>query len=368
MKTLALKRQALYNSTYNRLTILGGSLLLLFMILTQQCKKDSTTVLNNYQVVNLVSETAGYGATRIDPNLSNAWGIAIGPTGSLWISSNHKGLTTIYDRNGSQLLAPVSIPFQGVLNGGAPTGAIYNSTTDFKLPGTTNASKFIYAGEHGTIDVWYSGTSTLTVSDRSGTNAVYKGIAMASDGGTNYLYVTNFKGRKIEVFDKNFNYVDKPFLDAGIPAGFGPFNIQNIDGNLYVSYAKLKGPDNEDDESGVGNGYVDVFSPAGAMIRRFASQGTLNSPWGIAKAPAGFGQVTDAILIGNFGDGKINVYDSSGAYQGQLKDGTTPISVDGLWAITFPQNGIPAGDQNQLLFTAGPDGESHGVFGYIKLK
>ena len=365
MKPLNLKKWTKGFTKTPRL-LLGLIMIVSLMILTQQCKKDDTTKLTNYQVVNLVADTAGFGAARIDPDLVNAWGIAIGPTGSFWISSTEKGLTTVYDRNGQTLLAPVSIPFHG--SPGAPTGVVYNNTSDFKLPGTTYVSKFIYAGEHGTIDAWYNGEATVTVSDRSGMDPVYKGIAIANDGGANYLYVTNFKGREIEVFDKDFNYVEKNFDDASIPAGYGPFNIQNIDGNLYVTYAKLKGPDNEDDEAGAGNGFVNIFSPSGSFIKRFASQGALNSPWGIAKAPAGFGQGINAILIGNFGDGRINVYDSNGNFVGPLKDTNTVISIDGLWALSFPQNGVPAGDQNQLFFTAGPDDEEHGLFGYVKIR
>lgn len=344
--------------------------LALSVLTNQGCQKTETTTptVTNYQIVNLVSDTSGYGATIIDNNLSNAWGIAIGPTGSMWISSNRKGSTTIYDRNGLTLLAPVAVPSLGMHDGGSPTGVVYNSTTSFMIPGTIEKSKFIYAGEHGTIHSWASGDSTHTMVDRSALGAIYKGIAIATDGTVNYLYVANFKGNNIDVFDQNFNFVEKPFDDPSIPTGFAPFNVQNIGGNLYVTYAKLKTPDNEDDESGAGNGYVNVFTPAGILIKRFASQGTLNSPWGITQAPIGFGQISNAILIGNFGDGRINVYDANGVYQGQLKDGETPISIEGLWAITFPQNGQPAGDQNQLFFAAGPHNEEHGLFGYIKIK
>jgi uncharacterized protein (TIGR03118 family) len=320
----------------------------------------------NYQQVDLVSNVSGYGTARIDANLANAWGIAIGPTGAFWISSNHKGLTTIYDRNGAQLLNPISIPFQGAPNAGAPTGVIYNSTTDFIITSNSEVSKFIYASEDGTLTAWSSGTSAITVADRSAT-AVYKGLAIASDGGSNFLYAANFKEGKIDVFDKSFNYITtKPFLDPNIPTGFAPFNIQNINGELYVTYAKQKGPDNMDDQSGLGNGYVDVFNSNGTLIKRFASQGSLNSPWGIVRAPEAFGLGFNTILIGNFGDGYINVFEANGKYRGQLSENGTPISIDGLWALEFPKNNIPAGDQNHLFFTAGPSDETNGLFGYIK--
>lgn len=323
---------------------------------------------NNYIQTNLVSNVSGYGNARIDANLANAWGIAIGPTGAFWISSNHKGLTTIYDRNGAQLLQPISIPFQGTANAGSPTGVVYNNTGDFTIPTNNEVSKFIYASEDGTLTAWSSGNSAITVADRSST-AVYKGLALASDGGANFLYAANFKEGKIDVFDRAFNYITtKPFLDPTIPTGFAPFNIQNINGNLYVTYAKQKGPDNMDDQSGVGNGYVNIFNPNGTLIKRFASQGSLNSPWGITHAPEGFGLGRDMILIGNFGDGYINIFDANGTSKGQLKNENVLISIDGLWALEFPKNNIPAGDQNQLFFTAGPSEEMNGLFGYIAKK
>ena len=195
----------------------------------------------------------------MDSNLVNAWGIALNPTGIVWISSNHAGATTIYDSTGKTLFGPVAIPSGANHFGGSPTGMVFNKTTDFVIAANNKVSKFIFANEDGTISAWASGDSTLTVADRSSSEAVYKGLAIANDGGSNFLYVANFKGQKIDVFDGSFNYVtNKPFTDPGIPAGFGPFNISNIGGNLYVTYAKLKGPDNEDDDPGAGNGYVDI--------------------------------------------------------------------------------------------------------------
>ena len=268
----------------------------------------------NVNQVNLVADTAGYGAAKIDTNLANAWGIAAVPGGPLWLSANHKGLSTIYDKTGQTLRAPVIIPSIAPGGTGAPTGVIFNSTTDF------GGSKFIFASEEGTIAAWSSGNTAVTVADRSSSGAVYKGIAMANDGTANFLYLANFKGGKVDVFDKNFNYVtNKPFLDPNIPAGFAPFNIVNIGGKLYVTYAKLKGPDNMDDQKGPGNGYVDIFNPDGTLIKRFASRGSLNSPWGIALAPAGFADDKQTtILIGNFGDGRISVFDMQGNFTGQL--------------------------------------------------
>jgi len=338
-----------------------SSALLIFSLLMPaflSCKKDQTSpTKQSYAQTNLVSDTAGYTATRVDANLKNAWGIAIGSTGSIWISANHTGTSPVYDRNGAQLLPAVTV------DGGSPTGVVFNSTSGFK------GSKFIYANEDGTISAWTSGGSTVMVADRSSSGAVYKGLAIATDGGADFLYVANFKGNNIDVFDTDFNFVTtKLFDDPTIPEGFAPFNIYNHDGKLYVMYAKLLGPDNQDDQKGVGNGYVNNFNADGTMVERFASQGTLNSPWGLVDAPSGFGLGSDILLVGNFGDGKINVFTSDGTYKGQLENDGRVIVIDGLWALVFPENGVPAGDQNQLFFTAGPADETHGLFGYLSLK
>jgi len=332
------------------------------------CKKKDTTpvVPASYNQTNLVADTAGFSAGRTDVSLKNAWGIAIGPTGIFWISSNHTGSTAVYDYNGAQIKAAVNIPLNANPTGASPTGVVLNTTTDFVIPGN-NTSLFIYATEDGLLSAWNSTTAgtTMTVADRSSAGAVYKGLTIGSDGGSNFIYATDFHNGKIDVFDKNFAYVStKPFSDPAIPTGFAPFNIQNIGGQLYVTYAKQMAPDNHDDQSGAGNGYIDVFTTSGTLVKRFASQGMLNSPWGIVQAPAGFGQGSNMILVGNFGDGRISVYQSDGTYVGQLMKNSVVISIPGLWAITF--DSIAPADPNVLYFTAGPNEESHGLFGYLK--
>jgi len=203
------------------------------------------------------------------------------------------------------------------------------------------------------------------VADHSELGAVYKGLAMATDGNADFLYAANFKGKKIDVLNGEFQYITtKPFTDPNMPDGFGPFNIQNIGGMLYVTYAKLKGPDNEDDDAAPGNGYVDIFKPDGTLVKRFASQGPLNSPWGITHAPAGFAGDTETILVGNFGDGRINVFDLSGNYKGQLASNGKALGIEGLWALDFLKANATAADP--LYFTAGPGGEKHGIFGSLK--
>lgn len=324
---------------------------------------------NSYDEVKLVADQSSSGAASTDPNLTNPWGIAIGGTGAFWISANHSGKSTIYDRTGASLLAAVTIPAPGSGLVGSPTGVVYNATSDFVIGVTGETSKFIFATESGTIAAWSSAGLAVTVADRSSANAVYKGLTIANDGTANFIYAADFKNAKIDVFDHSFAYVsDKVFSDSSIPAGFAPFNVRNIGGMLYVTYAKQKGPDNEDDEAGAGNGYIDVFRPNGTLVSRFASQGSLNSPWGIAVAPAGFGLGSNAILVGNFGDGHINAFNQDGTVIGPLKDTSkNALTINGLWDITFPVNGVPSGDPNQLFFTAGPDDETHGIFGYLKL-
>jgi uncharacterized protein (TIGR03118 family) len=345
------------------------------------CKKDLSTVSENsmnrslvaaavpinftFTQVNIVADTAGYGAMVIDSNLKNAWGMAAPLNGPVWISANHQGVSTIYNRTtGLTLKAPVTIPAAMMGQTGSPSGVVFNSTADF------GGNKFIFATEDGILAGWSGGNAAVKVADRSAFNAVYKGITMANDGGANFLYVTNFKGGKIDVFDSNFNYVTtKPFIDPGIPAGYAPFNIQLIGNKLFVTYAKQKGPDNMDDQAGLGNGYVDIFGTNGIFQKRFASNGDLDSPWGIAQAPAGFASDKQNILIGNFGSGRIDVFDTEGVYMGQLHDSQKKnITIDGLWAIDFLKNNVPGGGSptDLLYFTAGPVKETHGIFGSLQ--
>ncbi len=334
----------------------------MFLAFLNGCRKlDMPPIfLSGYHQTNLVSDVAGYGAARIDPALVNPWGISFSATSPLWISANHTSLSVIYDKDGNNVIPPVTI--QG--GNGAPTGQVFNGTTGFIIPKTSKPSRFIFCGEDGTITAWNGGTTAILVADRSHEKAVYKGMAMGNDGTANFLYVANFKRSVVDVFDSNFNYVkNKPFHDASIPGDYGPFNIRNIDGKLYVTYAKHKAPDNADDQKGQGNGYVNIFSMSGKLLKRFISRGPLNSPWGIVTATPGFSPISNAILIGNFGDGHINVFDSDGRFIGSLRDESgMVIKIDGLWAI---ENNIHNSDPDFLYFTAGPDEETHGLFGYL---
>ncbi len=330
--------------------------------LSSSCKKSdnkTTASSTNYTQVNLVADQGGSAGARIDATLINPWGIAVGPTGTFWISANGSGSTVVYDTYGAQSKAPITIPL------GSPSGVVYNSTNGFKIP-TLGKSSFIYATESGTIAAWNSttGTTAVTVADRSGSGAVYKGLALASNGTANYIFATDFYNAKVDVYDTTFTLVTGPtFHDPNMPAGFAPFNIQVINNQLYVTYAKQKA-NKMDDTSGAGNGYIDVYNTAGDLVKRFASQGTLNSPWGITLAPTSFGTVDGTILVGNFGDGTINMFDATGTYLGQLKNNGNVISIQGLWALSL--NTATSSDASLLYFTAGPGQEKHGLFGYLK--
>jgi uncharacterized protein (TIGR03118 family) len=340
---------------------------LILGLLGTACKKEVPKVaLNGYEQTNLVSDTAGYGAAIIDPGLVNAWGLATAPSGPIWISDNNAGLSTIYSKSGMTLIPPVTIPAPDSPAGGTPTGIVFNSTTDFMIWNNKagQASKFIFATEDGTIAAWGGGKAATIVADHSKDNAVYKGLALTKNGSSNFLYATNFRAATIDVFDGNFNRVSgMHFLDPAIPAGFSPFNISNINGMLYVTYAK-QNAEKHDDVAGHGNGFVSIFRPDGSLVKRFASRGTLNSPWGIVEARIGFwNDSTNVILVGNFGDGRINAFDTQGQFLGQLSDEGRPISIDGLWSLA---NNLPTASPDQLFFTAGPAKETHGLFGFLQ--
>src|SRR5438094_2705672 len=320
--------------------------------------------LNNYVQTNLVSDIPGL-AANTDPNLVNPWGIAFGPTSPFWISDNHTGLSTVYRGSGEIVPLVVTIPPPGGSPAGtqaSPTGAVFNGSADF------NGDLFLFATEDGTIAGWNGGTSAIREVDNSGASAVYKGIAIAGD----LLYATNFSAGTIDVFNSSFGLTTVPggFVDPTLPAGFAPFNIENIGGQLFVTYAK-QDADKHDDVAGPGNGFVDVFNTDGVLQKRLVSQGVLNSPWGMAVAPAGFGPFGGDLLIGNFGDGTINAFNpSTGNLLGTLEDSNgQPIVNQGLWGLQFGNNNATF-DPHALYFTAGIPGggsvEDHGLFGKLQ--
>ena len=346
-------------------------LLMIFSIVIVSCHKDennknssTTGSSTNFTRTNLVSSNSQDSGARVDANLINGWGIAFSPNGNPWISSEGAGVAVAYDASGNQVIPPVSIPTSSASAGGHPTGVVFNgSSTAFKLPGDS-AAKFIFVGEDGVISGWSSGTAAVKVVDNSAT-ASYKGATIATDTAGTFLYAANFKQSKIDVFDSSFQPVSMTFADPNMTEGYSPFNIQNLGGVLYVTYAQL-GSDG-DEVKGAGLGFVDIFKPDGSLIGRFASQGDLNAPWGLAVSPSGFLDNNDAniILVGNFGDGRINAFTQDGKSIGQLSSNGTPITIDGLWGISFAPAAASTVPGTRLFFAAGPGDEKNGLFGYV---
>jgi len=353
---------------------------------------------NRYVQTNLTSDLPGV-APNTDPVLQNAWGVTFTPAASpFWISDNATGCSTLYDGTGvPQPATPlrVKLPLPGGMvpptacmhndpknplnpTPAAPTGLVWNPTTmpatAFLVPGTKLPATFIWDTEDGTIAAWTGGLTppdqAVLAADNSAVpnaknGAVYKGLVFGVNSQGVFLFATNFRAGTVDVFDHNYApfTTSGGFADPKIPAGFAPFGIQNINGDLFVTYAKQNAA-KHDDVAGRGNGFVDVFDTDGNLLQRFASRGSLNSPWGVARASFAFGKFSGDILVGNFGDGRINAFDSDGNFLGTLRDAKgKPISIDGLWTITL--GGGKNSSSDTLYFTAGPNGETDGLFGTI---
>jgi uncharacterized protein (TIGR03118 family) len=333
---------------------------------------------NAFQVTNLVSDQAGVAQIN-DPNLVNAWGIALGPTGgNFWVSAEDADRSMVYsgDVNGSPF---TKNPLEVAIPGGEPTGQVFNGTSDFVVHSGTQSGPaiFIFASETGKITGWNPNVggpapSTTAIAAASAPGAIYKGLALAHSARGNTLYAADFHNNKIDVYDKDFHRVHLAgaFRDPRLPANYAPFNIIPYGSNrLIVSYAQ-QDAEKEDDVRGLGHGFIDLFDTNGNLLRRIASRGVLNSPWGMTVAPPDFGAFPGALLVGNFGNGVINAFNvNTGNLLGRLNgpDGVHPIHIDGLWGLKFG-NGVTAGDSNSLYFSAGPEDEEHGLFGKIVKK
>jgi uncharacterized protein (TIGR03118 family) len=344
--------------------------LALFVLSAWAAEDDALPVLPSYSVHNLVSDGA-VPADHVDTNLKNPWGIVFGPTTPVWVANNGTGTSTLYDGTGAKIPLVVSIP-PGSREPGNPTGIVFNATKDFKVSEgkLSGISVFIFAGENGTINGWapdVNATSAIVAYDGGPAGAVYKGLALASNGTASFLYATNFHDNVVDVFDKTFTKVSAPggFKDDDIPTNFAPFGIQNIGGDLYVTYAKQDAA-RHDNLDGPGLGFVDVFDANGRLLRRVTSRGALNAPWAIALAPADFGRFSNRLLVGNFGDGTINAYDfRTGKHIGRLsKPNGDPISLNGLWGLSFG-NGLLHQATSTLFFAAGTNDEQDGTYGRI---
>ena len=330
-----------------------------------------------------------------DPTMLNAWGLAWAPSGIAWVNAEAGHVSELYSGDGAQLRAGINIPSPTGATGGAPTGIVFAGGAGFTLSNSQPAS-FLFVGDDGVVSGWNgaAGNNAIRIADNSASSS-YFGLALATWNGHHLLYAADFKTGKIDVWDTTFTKVIMSFKDPFLPPSYSPFNIQSVGSWLFVMYAKVGADGNEIHQ--VGLGLVDVFNPDGSFVKRFTSFGTLNSPWGVTLTPANFLEENDmsvgggndskenvqasknndgddkdqnqpVVLVGNFGDGKINVYTVDGRFQGQLQSKHQTIVIDGLWALGFAPTTATTIDPMRLYFTSGPKDETQGLFGYLVKK
>jgi uncharacterized protein (TIGR03118 family) len=315
-----------------------------------------------YQRSNLV-ENLPHKAPITDPNLVNGWGLARSSTGPFWVSDNGTGLSTLYDGLGNIQSLVVSIPAVGDKTG-SPSGIVFNGGKDFVVTqnGLSGAAIFIFATLDGTISGWnpaVAPTSAVIGPDPSKDGAVYTGLAISSGKNGNFLYAADTANNRVDVYDGSFRLI-KTLTDPTIPEGFSAYGIQDINGQVYVTFAST---------GNAPGGFIDIFTEQGAFVKRFAEGGTLNQPWGLALAPRNFGPFSTALLVGdNLPDGTINAFNAqTGKFLGQLKDSSGKvIHIDQLWGLEFGGGSSSNGAVNQLFFTAGPSNYANGEFGTIQ--
>ena len=329
---------------------MNAALAFLITLASKPCFADS------FSQTNLVSDVPGL-ANATDANLKNPWGVAFSPTSPFWVSNQGSGTSTLYDGSGKASALIVAIP--GGAQPSGPTGQVFNGTTGFALP-NGNPANFIFDTLDGSIAGWNGGATAVQTVSTPG--AIYTGLALANSGGSNYLYAADSTGQ-IRVFDSNYKSVTLAgnFTDPRAVAGYVPFNIQLVGSNLYVTYAQLT-----PQGTGLPGGYIDVFNTNGTYVSRLATGGALYAPWGLTLAPAGFGNLGNDLLVGNFGNGEILVYDPvTGAYLGTLNGANgTPLVNDYLWALDFRTGGTNV-NTDALYFTAGINNQQDGLFGAI---
>jgi uncharacterized protein (TIGR03118 family) len=321
---------------------------------------------SRYEQTNLVSDLPGM-AKRTDTNLVNAWGIASSATGPWWVNSAGKGLSLVYNGDGAAF-PPASPLIVTVPPAGAsePTGIVFNDTGQFAV-GPNQPAVFLFANTNGTISGWNpNANATAAVIKVTTSGAAYTGLTLGRISGNPVLYAANFAGG-VEVFNGSFGPVNLPsgaFHDPQIPSGYAPFNVQNIGGSIFVMFAKVA-PDG-DEEPGPGLGYVDQFTPEGALVLRLEHGSWMNAPWGIVAAPPGFGSMSNQLLVGQFGGGQIASFNpENGKFKGlMIGSGKEPVEIEGLWGIRFG-NGGNAGSPLELFFAAGIQDEAHGLFGKL---
>jgi uncharacterized protein (TIGR03118 family) len=342
---------------------IGLVALLVLAVLLALSAPLSAAQRNAYTLHPLVSDELG-AAPTVDPSLVNAWGLTAGPATPWWVADNGTDVSTLYTAAGAKVPLTVTVD-------GGPTGAVFNGSSAFVVNG--QAARFLFASEDGVIRAWapaFGTTAAVAVPD-SGADAIYKGLAIAVTSSGPRLYAADFHNARVDVFDGSFGAVSDPgaFVDPTLPAGYAPFGIQTIGDRIFVAYAK-QDADAEDEVAGQGLGFVDAYDTEGGLVARVAQRGQLNAPWGLALAPASFGRLGGDLLVGNFGDGEINAYAELGngrfEHGGELRgaDGK-PLAIDGLWALQFGHGAPNNGPTDTLFFTAGPDDETHGLFGSI---
>ncbi|MEP6748641.1 MAG: TIGR03118 family protein [Bacteroidota bacterium] len=386
------KRQTIVNSLGKKTVLIGIAACTLF-----SCHKSTPDeqALKDFKVINLVANTNEYHPLLVDPTLINGFGLAWSAGGIAWVNSVGGHVSELYNSEGSRLRA-VNIPSPADTIGGFPCGIVLSTGKGFNLS-ANNPAAFLFTGFDGVLSGWNGASGNNAQRLKTPFNASYTGLAIASNGGHNFIYGANFGQKKIDVWDTAFKKVSMTFKDPTLPDNYSPYNIQGAGGLLFVVYGILdtreKSPTKGHGIAGAGTGYVSVFNTDGSFKFRLASRGTLNLPWGVTLAPASFLEDQDmnnggghggyessgqaiasyghydptetVVLVGNFGDGRINVYTQAGQYLGQLQSHKNPITIEGLWALSFPP--ASAGiDPGRLYFTAGPDNEKDGVFGYLK--
>jgi uncharacterized protein (TIGR03118 family) len=340
----------------------------LVMITALPCLSRPAAAAPLFDQTNLVTnDPLAHPAQVTDPNLQNAWGISFSPTSPFWVSDNGNGHATLYNVNpntNATSIVPLVVTIPPPLIG-TPTGQVFNTNA---ASGAFNGDLFLFVSEDGTVSGWRGalGTTAEVLQLASSAN-VYKGTTETTINGHSYLYAANFRAGTIDVLkgDPAAPDLAGKFTDPGLPSGYAPFNIRLLGGKLYVTYA-LQDANKKDDVPGPGHGFVSVFDTQGNFIGRVASMGTLNSPWGLAIAPSSFGQFAGDLLVGDFGDGRINAFDLlTDAFVGQLLalDGSA-LTIGGLWGLTVGNDGS-GGSSNKLYFSAGPDDEMNGLFGVI---
>jgi len=324
----------------------------------------SSAKAQQFSVTHLVTNDQAVNAAVIsDSGATNSWGISFTASSPFWVSANGSGVSNVYQVD-PITNAPTKLGLTVAIPGdGSVTGQLSNSNS-----AAFNSDVFLFVSEDGSISGWRNtlGTTAETLVTGSTAN-VYKGTTEATISGNSYLYAANFRAGTVDVLKGTAAApnLTGTFTDPTIPAGFAPFNIENLGGKLYVTYAKqdaLK----HDDVAGAGLGFVDAYDTQGDLLGRVATQGTLNSPWGLAIAPTSFGPFAGDLLVGNFGDGRINAYDlTTNSFVGQLSGaGAQPLSIDGLWGLTIG-NDARAGNSQSIYFSAGPNSEANGLFGVI---